>query len=62
MKIEWDVDECTQLLPKPQKKALKEKAPPKVVAPVANRFELLNLGETEVNSLDDHDSCFEAPL
>lgn len=52
-KIEWDEDECAAPLPKPQFR--QENAAPKKKddAPIANRFHLLNMDDSESGSLDD---------
>ena len=45
-KIEWDVDECAQPFVVPPPKARREAPQPKK-APIANRFQLLNLDDED---------------
>ena len=52
-KIEWDTDECTAALEKPQQHRRENIPPKKKNAPVMNRFQLLDLDGTEDGSQND---------
>jgi hypothetical protein len=51
-KIDWDIDECSDSLPKP-KKIRKELTTSKKPSPIVNRFELLDMEGSGDGSLED---------
>ncbi len=56
-KIGWDNDECAAPLERPMP-VIKDIKPPKAKkeAPVMNRFQLLNMDDTEDGSVDDDET------
>jgi len=53
-KVAWDGDECSASLAKPEQPPKVTLAPKKKEAPLMNRFQLLNMDESE-NDLDSDD-------
>jgi len=55
-RIDWDVDECATAFEETQPAPRHEVPAKKKLAPVTNRFELLNMDRTEDGSSDDEDA------